>query len=412
MNMKFVYSLIFILLLSISVSAQNIDIKISQKLESIEKLYQQIADLSEALEELKLNRIIRDLKAIALPSDNYVEHAAMILSYNENQEQANWVAHIILPDVIDGVVFRTNDFREDPLIKSGTAVQEDYFTTDTLDDGKVNYDGYGYDRGHLAPSADFRWSAKALSESYYYSNMSPQLPELNREIWADLENTLRGYIYKNKDAELYVITGPILSDDLPVQERSINKLTIPERYYKVILDLKNKEGIGFIIPNSTTYQSLEIYARSIDFVEEETGYDFFSLLDPTTQKTIEKNINLENWLPEIKSGDVLPLIDLPKNAINTITVDSYTKSNASQKVCGTVVSNRYSKKGHLWMNIDKQFPNQVFSVFIRKYDLINFSYDPKKTLLNQKVCFTGIVESFSETPTMNISKENKLEVLK
>jgi len=182
----------------------------------------------------------------------------MLLSYNEQHEQANWVAHIIVPDVITGVVFRSNDFRTDPLVKSGTADQADYFLTDTLADGKVKYDGFGYDRGHLAPSADFRWSAKALSESYFYSNMSPQLPELNREIWADLENTLRGYIHNNSDAQLYVVTGPILKNDLPKMERSIHKLSIPESYFKVIIDLKNQRGIGFIMPNSSDYESIEI----------------------------------------------------------------------------------------------------------------------------------------------------------
>ncbi len=409
--MKITCSLLFFFF-TLSISAQNIDANISQKLDSIDFLNMQISDLADEVEKLKLKRIIRDLKSVGLPSEDYVEHSAMILSYNEKHEQANWVAHIIIPDVITGVVFRSNDFRIDPLISTGTAVQEDYFLTDTLANGKVNYDGYGYDRGHLAPSADFRWSKKALSESYFYSNMSPQLPELNREIWADLENTLRGYLYRNPDSELYIITGPILKNDLPTLERSVNKLSIPGSYYKVILDKKNMKGIGFIIPNSKDYKSLEIYARSIDFVEEETGFDFFKNITLEKQKEVEQNVDLENWLPEIKAGDILPLIDLPKNAINTITVSDYLKSDTKIKVCGTVVSNRYSKKGHLWMNIDKQFPNQVFSVFVRKKDLINFPYDLKKTLINKEVCFSGKIESFSETPTMNISKESKIEILK
>src|SRR5690606_2430798 len=101
--------------------------------------------------------------------------------------QARWVAHIILPDIIDGQVTRSNDFRVDPMVRSGTAVEADYFLQSQKPDGTIEYDGFGYDRGHLAPSADFRWSESALSESYYYSNMSPQLAEFNRNGWAELE---------------------------------------------------------------------------------------------------------------------------------------------------------------------------------------------------------------------------------
>ena len=117
----------------------------------------------------------------------------MILGYNENHEQAQWVSHIVLPDVEKGNVSRTNNFRKDELVTSGTASKADYWYS-------------GYDRGHLAPSADFRWSKTALSESYFYSNMAPQLPELNREKWAELENAIREYVIENK-IQVYVVTG-------------------------------------------------------------------------------------------------------------------------------------------------------------------------------------------------------------
>ena len=113
-----------------------------------------------------------------------IRHKAFSLAYGEEVEQAIWVMHIISSEIKDGTVGRTNDFRIDTLIQSGSAEEEDYFIKTRNSDGDVEYDGFGYDRGHLAPSADFRWSRSALSESYYYSNMSPQLPGFNREKWA------------------------------------------------------------------------------------------------------------------------------------------------------------------------------------------------------------------------------------
>jgi endonuclease G len=73
----------------------------------------------------------------------------------------------------------------DDKVSCGTAVEADYFLRTENPDGTHGYDGFGFDRGHLAPSADFRWSATALSESYYYSNMTPQRPGFNQESWAE-----------------------------------------------------------------------------------------------------------------------------------------------------------------------------------------------------------------------------------
>ena len=75
-------------------------------------------------------------------------------------------------------------------------------------------------------------------------------------------------------------------------------------------------------------------------------------------------------------------------------------------VCGTVVSTRISRSGNLWINLDKQFPNQIFSVYIPKDDLINFSYDVEKELLYKQVCIKGRVENLNKVPTMKIRKEN------
>ena len=77
-------------------------------------------------------------------------------------------------------------------------------------------------------------------------------------------------------------------------------------------------------------------------------------------------------------------------------------------VCGNVVASRYSKKGHLWLNLDRQFPNQVFSIFIRKESLVNFDYDLKKRYTNKSVCVRGKVENFSDTPSITLDDQKNI----
>ena len=359
-----------------------------------------------------LQMVQRDLEAIGLPSDTYIMHNAMALEYSEPHEQARWVAHIILQDIKEGVVSRSNDFRIDTLVKTGSAVEADYFLKIKKQDGTWEYDAFGFDRGHLAPSADFRWSATALSESYYYSNMSPQLAEFNRGRWSDLEAQLRGYVIGHPGVQLYVVTGPLLETDLPVIERSVNKVAIPRKLFKVALDLVNKRAIGFVMPNAEISYPVESFAVSVDSVERLTGLDFFRALPDSLEARLEVKIDKAVWLSTVAGGDVEPLSQpgLPRNHFNTVVGARYMGKGEEVTVCGTVVGSRYSKTGNLWLNLDKKFPNQVFSVFIRKQDLPNFSDDPKAELENRKVCFTGRVESFNGTPTMNIEREEKVYI--
>ena len=302
--LKFSYSLFFplIFFISISVSAQTSEEKINTLTEELNKLDQQKEQVYKKLETFKLEKIQEDLKKIGLPkttdNEEIIHHSAMSLVYSEQHEQAKWVAHIILPDIINGKEGRTNDFREDSLIKTGSATEKDYFLKTKKEDSTYAYDGFGFDRGHLAPSADFKWSKKALSESYLYSNMSPQLADFNRGKWGELEDIFRGYIVMNQNTQLYVVSGPLLNDSLPVIERGVNKVSIPKYYFKVVIDLTNQKAIGFIMPNKKIEYPLSSFAISINEVEEATGIDFFYLLDDELEEKLEHQNNYKDWVPE------------------------------------------------------------------------------------------------------------------
>jgi endonuclease G, mitochondrial len=213
-------------------------------------------------------------------NDVVVKHLGYTLSYNEKYEQANWVAYQLTAKETEKIVGRSNDFRPDTDVPTGSADNEDYKNS-------------GYDRGHLAPAADMGWSSQAMEESFFYSNMSPQLPGFNRGIWKRLEEQVRQWAVDNQ--AIYVVTGPVLRPNLPTIGH--DKVAIPNYYYKVILDYTQPElkGIGFIMPNTSSTLALSNYAVTIDSVETVTGINFFPALPNDQERSIEKSICLECW---------------------------------------------------------------------------------------------------------------------
>ncbi len=375
---------------------------------NIEKSLQELYQLREKAERIKLQMLMTDLESVGLPEGEPVRHAGMILSFNNETRQANWVSHIISPEIRDGRVGRTNDFRDDPLVDND-AIEADYFLKTLQKDSSYVYDGFGYDRGHLAPSADFAWSRIALSESYFYSNMSPQNPDFNREDWAEMEGILRGYVWRN-DVPLYIVTLPFIEEDAKVVERGKNKLPVPSRYIKVALDIKHKRGVAFVMPNRKSDADIAEFAVSIDRAEEISGLDFFSDFD-NDNITVESEFDISVWFPESTREGVEPIYapSLSQGHINTSQAKRWMGSQKKVNVCGTVVSTRFSGSGNYWINVDKKFPNTVFSVYIRKKDFIHFDSVHKDYLMNEKVCFNSKVTEMFSLPAMNIVRQEQVK---
>ncbi|WP_088125022.1 DNA/RNA non-specific endonuclease [Roseivirga misakiensis] len=210
-----------------------------------------------------------------------IERPYYTLRYSEPHEQAIWVAYKLSADSLKQEKFeRKNDFRKDPRVRTGSATLSDY-------------KGSGYDRGHLAPAADFSYDEFALSQSFYMSNMSPQVPGFNRGIWKNLEEQVRNWA--SEHTELYVITGPVLNNNL----KSIGKeeVSIPEYYYKVILDIKKPgiKAIAFLLKNEKSASDLSTHVVSIDRIEELTGLDFFPTIPEDLENSLEMRITKELW---------------------------------------------------------------------------------------------------------------------
>jgi len=250
-------------------------------------------------------------------NDELIRHSGYTLSFNCKFKLAYWVAYELTREKTFGNNERTNNFVPDPDSKCSTATNQDYQYS-------------GYDRGHLAPAGDMKWSPTAMAESFYYSNICPQNRSFNRGIWKKLESLVRTWAEEYDD--VYIVTGPILIANLPTIGFHV---VVPKYFYKVILDYTKPDlkGIGFIIPNEKVFEPLQYYAVTIDSVEKVTGIDFFPLLPDDQEKIIEGSINLNNWSWQSSSSSKTS-INSPSSKDNrsvSVQCSGITKSGARCK---------------------------------------------------------------------------------
>ena len=224
-----------------------------------------------------------DNLALGIPGkyDTLINRPGYALGYIEYHEQAAFVIYkLTAREALTKEALRTNRFRSDPEIPTGSATTADYRRS-------------GYDRGHLAPAADMAFSVQTMVDSFFMSNMSPQKPAFNRGIWKRLEEQVRQIAIREK--AIYVVTGPILPKKKTVTIGA-NQVTVPTHYYKVIFDLTPpRKMIGFILPNEGSDCPLEDFAVTVDVVEKATGLDFFSALPKAVQERLECTISVSAW---------------------------------------------------------------------------------------------------------------------
>lgn len=211
-----------------------------------------------------------------------VQHTYYSLSYIEDTEQAEWVYYLLTQDMLKAKnVKRSRRFNRDPLVTTKSAHHRDYTNS-------------GFTRGHMAPAGDMAHNETAMKESFYMSNMCPQIRSFNNGIWKELEEQTRDWVYQNE--ALHIVVGPIHS---PTNSQKIGRagVAVPQSFYKVILDLtgRDKKALGFIIPHETSDKRLQSYAVTIDDIEDKTGIDFFQNQDLTVLSDLEAEIDISRW---------------------------------------------------------------------------------------------------------------------
>ena len=226
------------------------------------------------------NNLAAYLPAIQSKNDTLLDYAGFMVSLNKKNKLASLVLYKLRKiDLENKRAKRRNNFRADPGLRDFVISPRHYSKS-------------GYDRGHLVPCEDLMSSQEKADQSFYMSNIAPQLPSFNRGIWKKLENQVRRYAEENDS--VIVITGPFQPMPDPVRP----DLPVPGYYYKVVLDISppDYKAIAFLMKNDTLGGEVTEYAISIDSLESHLGVDFFNQLDSTLQEMIEEGVDKKSWM--------------------------------------------------------------------------------------------------------------------
>lgn len=240
-------------------------------------------------EEVKINTILEgesvkdNTNEYFLPTsttNQIVHHEGYSLSYNEDHEQAEWVAYELKKSHLSKTNFERPHFEIDNAVKTGAANWR-------------NYKNSGYDRGHLCPAADRRYSQFAHDETFLTSNISPQKHNFNSGIWNKLEQKVR--YWANTYDGVFVVTGGVLDGKLKtIGEEHVS---VPNQFYKVLIDTNSGKTkmIAFLIPHKESNKPLSKFVVSVDKLETLTGVDFFPELNDVLENKLEASNSYRGW---------------------------------------------------------------------------------------------------------------------
>jgi len=209
-----------------------------------------------------------------------VQHPFYSLSYSEEHEQAEWVAYSLTGNQVVNTKFKRPFFTKDKKVLTKSAHYK-------------NYKDSGYDKGHLCPAGDRKFSKEAHDGTFLMSNVSPQEHEFNSGVWNRLEQKTR--FWASKYDGIYIVTGGILEDNLPTI--GTEKVSIPKQFYKIILDYTKPEvkAIAFLVPHEDSNRALYSFVTTIDNIEALTGIDFFPELPDENEDKLEESSSYKQW---------------------------------------------------------------------------------------------------------------------
>lgn len=208
------------------------------------------------------------------------DYTGFTLSFNKENRTPNWVAWELLGSEATGEVGRYNKFWQDTDLE-GCPTTRDYSNS-------------GYDRGHMCPAADQKWSQEAMVGCFSLANIVPQANALNTGAWKTLENKERQWA--QRDSAIIIIAGPIYEKS-DTQRIGAAGVRVPGAFFKVLAApyLSEPRGIAFVYPNMTSPGNMENYVVTIRDVEKLTGYDFFHCLPDDVENALETVSSFRDW---------------------------------------------------------------------------------------------------------------------
>lgn len=247
-------------------------------------------------------------------ADHYVTmDGVQILNYalewDNTKRHANWVAFTFDTTTSADVVKRTDLWAKDPKLPAEMQTGDSDHTND------------GFDRGHLCASEDRVYLKEANEQTFYYSNISPQLNDFNGGFWGKLEARVQTWgrstttgtydkVYVTKGGTLNKLLknfkGTTVNGGTPTTDANgftIHGLACPEYYFMAVLSQKDDvfHAIAFLVPHkegmtrNPSSDELKEYVVSVDKLEEETGIDFFCNLPDVLENEVEAAYNLNDW---------------------------------------------------------------------------------------------------------------------
>lgn len=220
---------------------------------------------------------------VAMPEgvpDIRKDYTGFTVSFNPDNHTPNWVAWELLGPETSGGNSRYNKFWQDPDI-DGCPTTRDYSNS-------------GYDRGHMCPAADQKWSQEAMVDCFSLANIVPQANALNAGAWKTLESKER--LWAVRDSAILIVAGPVYSEEDRGRIGNAG-VRVPGAFFKVLAApwLDEPRGIAFVYPNMVSPGNMEHYVMTIREVEQLTGYDFFHNLPDDIENAIETVSSFRDW---------------------------------------------------------------------------------------------------------------------
>lgn len=225
----------------------------------------------------------KELMKVSVPAElksEMIEYPGFVVSFNSETHIPNYVAWELTADETEGSAPRSDKFRSDPDVK-GCAQLDDYRHS-------------GFDRGHMAPAADFKWSPEAMDATHFLTNICPQEHDLNAGAWQTVEKNCRNWAAR--DSAIIIICGPVMSCT-PMAHIGETGVAVPAQFFKVVLApfANPPRAIAFLMDNKRVVGGAQKAVVTVDEVEKVTGFDFFSALPDDIENEVESYSNYAQW---------------------------------------------------------------------------------------------------------------------
>lgn len=257
---------------------------------------------SDIAARMETPRILSDGLTVVVSHDVAINGKKVVtyeLEYDKSKFHSRWVAFRFDGNTRAQSVGRSDKepFMDDPSLSS------------TLHIGYKGF-GPGYDRGHLCASADRLYDRTANEQTFYMSNMSPQLSSFNQGYWVTLESQVQKLgRSKTFSDTLYVVKGGTIKEGQIksyITRNNGNKVAVPKYYYMALLKVKNgvyhsiafwmeHKEYGYSYNNKAPLSEIMSHAVSVNELEQLTGIDFFPNLPDATEEKVEDQKDINTW---------------------------------------------------------------------------------------------------------------------